>query len=466
MIQRDEEKHLAEEPTILLDQVISTEEPSSDTPGGAPVQTAGTGTGASDSDPADSEMMSAAPAAPDDPVSDSAVPVSTDPVGTVPSVPLQESIPSEGSEVVEETAAGSAGLEQPETAAPSDALSSAETVPSAETAAPEAAETEAAETEASGTESAGTEDAGTEDAPSSPWPRPVSDPDTGEEALPAFVDPEASELAGSGGGHGTPPDDDDSDAEEPEEERPMTLLEHLGELRRRLVRSFLGIAVGFLICYGFAKELFYYLSLPLLAVMPPDAKFIYTGVAEGFFVDLKVSLVAGVFLSCPFIFYQIWAFIAPGLYDEEKKYIVPLAFCSALFFLGGAVFCYFVVFPFAFEFFMSYSTENIVAMLSISEYLGFALKMLIAFGLIFEMPLFSFFLARMGLVTADRMRSVRKYAVLAVFIIAAILTPPDVFSQLMMAGPMLILYEISILVAAAFGRRKPKPEKKDEEEAA
>ena len=172
---------------------------------------------------------------------------------------------------------------------------------------------------------------------------------------------------------------------------------------------------------------------------------------------------AGVFVACPFLFYQIWAFIAPGLYEEEKKYIIPLALSSALFFVLGGVFCYFGVFPFAFEFFMSYSTDNIVAMLSINEYLSFALKMVLAFGLIFEMPLFSFFLARMGIITAQKMRDVRKYAILAIFVVAAILTPPDVFSQLMMAGPMLVLYEVSIWVAALVGKKKVEREKAAEE---
>ena len=275
---------------------------------------------------------------------------------------------------------------------------------------------------------------------SSPWSPPPAVSDAGGGAQPPVIGTDATE---------------DSEEEPDEtEERPMTLLEHLGELRVRLVRAFLAVTIGFFACYGFAKELFYYLSLPLLKVMPADAKFIYTGVAEGFFVDLKISFVAGLFIACPFLFYQVWAFIAPGLYDEEKRYITPLALCSALFFLGGGAFCYFGVFPFAFEFFMSYSTDNIVAMLSINEYLSFALKMLIAFGLIFEMPLFAFFLARMGVITAEWMRRVRKYAVLAVFIIAAILTPPDVFSQLLMAAPMLVLYEISIWVAVLVGKKK------------
>ena len=275
---------------------------------------------------------------------------------------------------------------------------------------------------------------------------------------------EGTPPAAAPGGEPPAPVDPPSAGEEgPEEERPMTLLEHLGELRRRLVRGFLAILIGFFACYGFAQQLFYYLSLPLLKVMPADSKFIYTGVAEGFFVDMKVAFVAGVFVACPFLFYQIWAFIAPGLYEEEKKYIIPLALSSALFFVLGGVFCYFGVFPFAFEFFMSYSTDNIVAMLSINEYLSFALKMVLAFGLIFEMPLFSFFLARMGIITAQKMRDVRKYAVLAIFVVAAILTPPDVFSQLMMAGPMLVLYEVSIWVAALVGKKKVEREKAAEE---
>lgn len=246
--------------------------------------------------------------------------------------------------------------------------------------------------------------------------------------------------------------DEGSPGDEPE--KPMTLLDHLGELRSRLVRGFVAVLIAFFGCYSFAKELFHALSQPLLAVMPADAKFIYTGVAEGFFVDLKVGFVAALFVASPYLFYQIWAFVAPGLYEEEKRYAIPLALCSAVFFIGGAAFCYLVVFPFAFTFFLSYSTESIVAMLSISEYLSFALKMLIAFGLIFEMPLFAFFLSRMGLITAQKMRRARKYSVLGVFIVAAILTPPDVFSQILMAIPMLLLYEISILVAAAAGKKR------------
>ncbi len=242
-----------------------------------------------------------------------------------------------------------------------------------------------------------------------------------------------------------------------EEEHPMSMMEHLGELRTRLMRCFIGAVVGFFLCYGVAEPLFAWLSAPLATVLPQDTRLIYTSVPEGFFVYLKVAAVAGLFLTSPYIFYQIWAFVAPGLYREERRVAIPLAFCSAFFFIGGAAFCYFVVFPFAFTFFMSYSTGMIVAMPSISEYLGFSLKMLIAFGLIFEMPLFAFFLARIGILGARQMRRIRKYAVLAMFVVAAVLTPPDLFSQLLMAVPLLILYEISIVVAV-FAQKKPAAE--------
>lgn len=254
------------------------------------------------------------------------------------------------------------------------------------------------------------------------------------------------------------------DEEEDEEEaHPMTLLDHLNELRIRLVRALIAMALGFFACYSFAGELFEALMSPLVKVMPKESKLIFTALPEAFFVYMQVAFVAGLFLASPYLFYQLWSFVAPGLYEEEKKGAIPMAFVSAFFFLSGATFCFFVVFPYAFEFFMGFTTEHIIPMPSLSEYLGFALKMLLAFGLIFEMPLFAFFLARMGLVTADMMRRFRKYAILAIFIVAAILTPPDVFSQLLMATPMLILYELSIYVAVIFGR-KPKREEETTDE--
>ena len=178
-----------------------------------------------------------------------------------------------------------------------------------------------------------------------------------------------------------------------------------------------------------------------------------------------IAFILGLFVASPAIFYQIWAFISPGLYEEEKHFIMPVAFISAIFFILGGVFCYYIVFHYAFQFFMSFVTAEIQAMPKISDYLDFVLKLILAFGFIFEMPIFAFFLSRMGIVTAAKMRRARRYAVLIIFIVAAILTPPDVVSQLLMAVPMLILYEISILVAALFGKKEaPKPEEEDEDD--
>ncbi len=280
-------------------------------------------------------------------------------------------------------------------------------------------------------------DATTQEAPGSTSQTPQ---DKREAALPAS---------------NTAPQTVDDDEEELDESASMSLTEHLNELRKRIARMLLGAAGGFLLCYNFAEKLFTFLAKPLTQVMPEGTHLIYTSVPEGFFVHLKVAFVAGIFIASPYIFYQLWAFIAPGLYKKERRVALPLACFSALFFTLGAAFCYIVVFPFAFKFFMSYSRDAIAAMPSLNAYLGFSLELLLAFGLIFEMPLFAFFLSRLGILTATWMRKMRRYAVLGIFIAAAILTPPDVFSQLLMAGPMLILYELSILVAA-MARKRPK----------
>jgi sec-independent protein translocase protein TatC len=234
----------------------------------------------------------------------------------------------------------------------------------------------------------------------------------------------------------------------------MPLMEHLNELRVRLTRCCIAVGLAFLACWTVVEPIFDALVSPLLAVLPDKSSAMYTTLPEGFFTRMYIAFIVGIFLASPVIFYQIWRFIAPGLYEEEKRFILPIAVVSAIFFLGGGCFCYFIVFPHAFSFLVSFATEPIVIMPKISEYLDFVLKLILAFGLIFEMPLFSFFLARMGVVTAVMMRKTRRYAILVIFIVAAILTPPDVVSQLLMACPMIMLYELSILVAAAFGRGK------------
>ena len=289
-----------------------------------------------------------------------------------------------------------------------------------------------------------------EELPLPPVPAPLPSPD-GEAEAPATA-------SGGGGGEDLPPAvthaQDAGQPAPPPNEEPMTLMGHLNELRRRLTRVVIMVLVGFIACYGVAEPIYGWLSEPLKAALPAGSKLIYTSPQGAFFVYLKVALVTSIFATSPFTFYQLWAFIAPGLYKEEKQAIAPLAFFSAFFFLAGASFCYFLVFPIAFQFFMGFATDVIVPMISVEEYLSFALKLLIAFGLVFEMPLFAYFLAKMGLLTPDMMRNQRKYAILAIFIVAAILTPPDVFSQCLMAAPMLVLYEVSIYVAASARKKR------------
>jgi sec-independent protein translocase protein TatC len=266
-----------------------------------------------------------------------------------------------------------------------------------------------------------------------------------------------SEGSGRGGDDsgGSGGDEEDEDKERLEE---MTLTDHLEELRSRLVRMFIGAFVGFLACYGFAERMFEALMAPLKPLLPENSHLIFTGLPEGFFTYIKLSIVAGVFLASPYLFAQIWLFISPALYSHERKWLIPIAFFSALFFVSGALFGYFVVFPFAFKFFMGFATDVILPMPSLKEYLSFTLKLLIAFGLAFELPLFIFFLARLGLVNSRKLRKFRKYAFLLAFCFSAVLTPPDIVSQLFMAGPLILLFEVGIWVAHFFGKKeKPKP---------
>lgn len=241
----------------------------------------------------------------------------------------------------------------------------------------------------------------------------------------------------------------------------MTFTEHLEELRKRLFRAVIAAFIGFLACYGFKEYLFDLLMTPLVEVLPPDSTMIFTSLPEAFFTYLKVAFVAGVFLASPYIFYQVWRFVGPGLYDTEKKFMIPIAFFSALFFISGALFGYFIVFPIGFNFFMGFATDMIQPMPTLREYLSFSIKLLFAFGLAFELPLFIFFLARMGIVNSKSLRKKRKYAILLAFVASALLTPPDIVSQVLMSGPLVILYELGILVAYLWGKeRKDRPARK------
>ena len=233
---------------------------------------------------------------------------------------------------------------------------------------------------------------------------------------------------------------------------------HLEELRKRLITSFIAVGIGFALSYGFKEQLFQILTQPLISVMQEGETLIYTGLPEAFFTFLKVSLLAGIMIASPVIIYQFWMFVAPGLYDREKRLLIPIVFLSSIFFVGGALFGYFIVFPFGFEFFLGFATETIRPMPSMKEYLSFSAKLLLAFGLVFELPLVITFLARLGIVSVPFLKKNRKYALLLFFVGAAILTPPDVVTQLMMAGPLMLLYEISIFGALIFGRKKQSSE--------
>jgi len=236
----------------------------------------------------------------------------------------------------------------------------------------------------------------------------------------------------------------------------MPLTAHLTELRTRLIITMAAIVVGSIGSYIFAEQIFAFLAAPLIEALPADSSLIFTGVAEGFFTYLKTALYSGVFFAMPVVLFEIWRFISPGLYKKEKRFGLPFIFFSTLFFVGGAAFGYYIVFPFGFQFFLGFETDAIHPLPSIKEYLSFTVKLIMAFGLIFELPLFTFFLARMGIVTGKFMASQRRYAILLIFVISATITPPDPLTQIMMAGPLIVLYELSIIVARVFGKERDK----------
>ena len=236
-------------------------------------------------------------------------------------------------------------------------------------------------------------------------------------------------------------------------EEKQAFTSHLEELRKRFIYSLIAVGICFLICFAFKEWLFKILTLPLVAILPENSSMIFTSLPEAFFTYLKISLLGSLFLASPFVLYQIWMFISPGLFPSEKKYAFPFVFFSTIFFVGGSLFAYFIVFPFGFKFFVSFTTEFIKPMLTLREFLSFSCKLLLAFGIIFELPIFMFFMARIGLVDSKMLSAKRKYAILLTFIIAALLTPPDIVTQIMMAIPVMLLYEISIWVVK-FGEKK------------
>jgi sec-independent protein translocase protein TatC len=250
-----------------------------------------------------------------------------------------------------------------------------------------------------------------------------------------------------------------------DEDDKQPFLSHLEELRKRLIACAIAVAIGFAICYAFREWLFQVLVSPLKGVLQTGDKLIYTHLLAAFLTYLKTAAVAGILLTAPYLFYQVWMFIAPGLYQHEKKYVIPFVIYSTLLFVGGALFGYFIVFPFGFRFFLSFENDYIQALPSINEYFSLAIRLLFCFGIAFELPVVIYFLAKIGIVTPELLKKKRKYAVLLMFVVGAILTPPDVVSQVMLAAPLIVLYEIGIIVAKIATKKKAEGEETELEEA-
>lgn len=240
-----------------------------------------------------------------------------------------------------------------------------------------------------------------------------------------------------------------------------TLFDHLLELRTRLLHAVLGVLVVFCSLIYFAQDIYQYVAQPLLAVMPEGTQMIATDVASPFFTPFKLTIVLSIFITMPYILYQMWSFIAPGLYKNEKRLIAPLMVGSTLLFYGGIAFAYYVVFPVAFTFFSSVAPDGVTIATDISSYLDFVLKLFFAFGAAFEIPIAIILLCWTGVTTPDSLRTKRPYIVVGAFIVGMLLTPPDIISQTMLAVPMLLLFELGIIIASLYYKESAEP--KDEQ---
>ncbi len=240
----------------------------------------------------------------------------------------------------------------------------------------------------------------------------------------------------------------------PEESGKMSFLEHLDELRKRLTRIVAYIGLGFVACFFFARQIYHFLAIPITKALPEGTKLAYTNPTDPFTIYMKVAFIASIFLTIPLSLYEVWKFIAPGLYRKEKKYVVPFLFSSVVLFLLGGTFCYMIVLPQAYGFLLGMG-RDFMPVIKIDEYLDLTNTMLLGFGLVFEMPVIVAFLALFGLVSAHFLWSKFKYSIVIIVTLAAVLSPTgDAFNLMIWSAPMIVLYLISIGVAAIFGWRR------------
>jgi sec-independent protein translocase protein TatC len=231
-----------------------------------------------------------------------------------------------------------------------------------------------------------------------------------------------------------------------------TFISHLVELRDRLLRAILAVIVVFLCLFPWARELYAILAQPLIAALPAGGQMIATDVVGVFLVPVKVAFLVAFVIALPYVLYQVWAFVAPGLYVHEKRLVAPLVFASSALFVTGMSFAYFLVFPVVFRFMASIAPEGVAWMTDIEKYLSFALTTFVAFGVTFEVPIAVIVLVRVGVVSIEKLKEIRPYVIVGAFVIGAIFTPPDVISQVMLAVPLWVLYELGIVVARFIGR--------------
>jgi sec-independent protein translocase protein TatC len=244
-----------------------------------------------------------------------------------------------------------------------------------------------------------------------------------------------------------------------------TFISHLIELRTRLVRASAVVLAVFVMIFAVwpgAAAIYDFMAQPMLHALPEGSKMIATGVITPFMVPVKLSMMVALVISLPWVLYQAWAFVAPGLYSHEKRLVAPLIMSSSLLFLLGVAFCYFFVFGTVFKFINDFAPSSITVSPDIENYLDFVLMMCLAFGLTFEVPVVVIVLVRMGVVSVEKLKAIRPYVIVGAFVVAAIVTPPDVMSQLFLAVPLCLLYEVGILLAPLFKRSTEAPEESSE----